>query len=66
MKANERRVAIGGLMRCCLRSIADSEEETEVGSTMVCRWCTAGAMRVEEDGVWHWDHPAGPYTEETE
>lgn len=56
MKANERHVAIGGLMRCCTQSIAENETETEVGSVMTCKWCSGG-MCVEGDGVWHWDHP---------
>lgn len=54
--ANQRMVRTGGLMRCCLATLADSEELTEAGDTMDCKYEPAGNknMIVAPDGVWEW------------
>jgi hypothetical protein len=53
MRTNDRRVNTGGLMRCCLETIATTEAETDVDSVLDCRYCSS-QMKVGEDELWHW------------
>ena len=53
LPANERSIAIGGLMRCCTQTIRDSETYTVPGDTMDCPHCSS-TMLVRPDGVWEW------------
>jgi hypothetical protein len=57
--ANQRYVRQGGLMRCCLGTIAESEELTKIGDILDCKYQKPGnqQMRVAIDGVWEWNHP---------
>ena len=58
--ANQRRVDMGGLMRCCLATIAESEEPTEVGSILSCKYerdADNQNMIVNQAGVWEWNRP---------
>lgn len=56
-KANERLVRIGGLMRCCLATVGDSEELTDVGTVMDCKYEPPGNANliVGDDGAWRWN-----------
>lgn len=51
--ANERSIHIGGLMRCCIQTIRESEEPTTIGDTLRCRY-GATVMQVSPDGNWRW------------
>jgi hypothetical protein len=55
--ANERRVRAGGLMRCCLATLAASAAITSAGSVMQCAYSEdrSHSMRVAADGVWEWN-----------
>lgn len=57
---SQRLVRHGGLMRCCLLTIATSDEPSTVGSTLECVYENNGrpAMVVAADGVWEWVGPA--------
>lgn len=54
-RANERRIRIGGLMRCCLQTISECTAIVGPGSVLSCRFCS-DSMRVARDGVWEWNH----------
>lgn len=58
MPANERRVRHGGLMRCCLGTLAESTIPSEPGTILDCQYEAEGnkQMRVAADGVWEWNH----------
>lgn len=56
---NQRRYRHGGLMRCCLETLATNTKGSVVGSTLQCKYATDDPlhrMRVADDGVWEWDH----------
>lgn len=56
--AKERRVRHGGLMRCCLATLAESIEPSHVGSTLSCKYeddPNNQNMIVADDGVWEWN-----------
>lgn len=57
--ANERMVRIGGLMRCCLATLGNSESPSVVGTVLDCQYETPGNanMVVAQDGVWEWNRP---------
>ena len=57
MPANQRPVRPGGLMRCCLGTLADSVEETTPGSIMSCKAEPPDNqnMIVAVDGIWEWN-----------
>lgn len=59
MPANQRRVNYGGLMRCCLGTLAECEEPSEPGTVLDCKYETPGNARmvVNPAGVWVWNHP---------
>jgi hypothetical protein len=49
------RIRIGGLLRCCLKTIEDSTVLQHIeGEKVECRWCSQGRMRFR-DGAWEWD-----------
>lgn len=57
--ANERQVRMGGLMRCCLATLADTTTESAVGTTLSCKYESDPnneQMIVAADGVWEWNH----------
>lgn len=54
---SERSVRHGGLMRCCLVSIAEYEGEEIPGKTTIpCKYHeqTEPTAKLAEDGVWEW------------
>ena len=58
--ANQRMVRQGGLMRCCLHTLAKDTQLSVVGSTLVCEYETVKdvpQMIVADDGVWEWNRP---------
>lgn len=57
--ANERMVRQGGLMRCCLATLAATTTESQVGTTLSCQYegDRKDQMIVATDGVWEWNHP---------
>ncbi len=58
MKANERYLRQGGLMRCCIATLAETAYETEVGDVLSCRYENDPDnqnMVVAADGVWEWN-----------
>lgn len=52
-KAGEKRIRIGGLMRCCLKTIEEAETKNVEGETLACRWCSGDGM-VYRNGAWEW------------
>ena len=46
----------GGLMRCCISTIATLREPPEPGTIIPCKHCK-DTMRVTEDGVIEWNNP---------
>ena len=56
-KGNERRVRIGGLLRCCIATIDGIEEETVPGDVHECQYCHQPTLRVADDGIWEWNMP---------
>jgi hypothetical protein len=54
--ANQQGVRIGGLMRCCLATLAQCEDEVEIGAVLGCMYEEPGdpKMRLANDGVWEW------------
>lgn len=59
MPANQRRVRHGGLFRCCLGTIAESTTSSVPGTTLDCKYESAGNgnLIVGADGVWEWNRP---------
>lgn len=66
MKANETRLAIGGLMRCCTESLSEHllkeagfTGEVKVGTVVQCRHSDdpVHRMKLDEEGVWRWHPP---------
>lgn len=58
--ANERMVRQGGLMRCCLSTLADTDTPSEVGTKLSCKYESDPnneQMVVASDGVWEWRGP---------
>lgn len=54
----DRGARIGGLMRCCLATIAHHGELTSVGDTLGCLYADGDPLHrmvVAPDGVWEWD-----------
>lgn len=57
MPANERPIHQGGLMRCCLLTLAESKEQvTTVGEIIVCKFDNKTEMIVGEDEAWRWNY----------
>lgn len=57
--ANQRRVRIGGLFRCCLATLGESDAPSVVGTVLSCKYESNpdnGNMIVATDGVWEWNH----------
>lgn len=48
------RVRGGGLMRCCIESLADAPPNPTEGETFRCKWCHDEAGMVFRDGAWQW------------
>jgi hypothetical protein len=59
-----RSIHIGGMMRCCIKTIRESERPTEVGSTIQCSYCGAYA-EVDAEGRWRWQPGIPPAREES-
>jgi len=60
LPANERYVRQGGLMRCCLGTLAESTAPSTIGSTLTCKYegkPNGQQMIVAMDGVWEWNRP---------
>lgn len=58
--ANERPLRHGGLMRCCIATVAESTEPSEVGTVLSCKYESDPDnqnMIVAPDGVWEWNRP---------
>ena len=57
LPANKRWVRQGGLMRCCLATIGETETETKVGDTLDCKYEPEGNANliVANDAVWEWN-----------
>jgi hypothetical protein len=58
--ANERYVRQGGLMRCCLGTLAECQEPSEIGTVLSCKYESNPdnqQMIVAADGVWEWNYP---------
>lgn len=67
--ADAFRYAIGGLMRCCIKTLTDGCLDGVLagkadGDKLPCRWC-ANKM-VLDRGVWKWDKTKSWYTPEAE
>lgn len=59
LPANERLVRTGGLLRCCLATVAESTEPTDIGTVMSCKYerdANNQNLIVANDGVWEWNH----------
>ena len=55
MRMTETRVAIGGLMRCCLGSLnrlAEDDPEVSEGDILGCDYCKSSMIL--EGGRWRW------------
>ena len=50
--ARDHRVAIAGLMRCCIQTVEECTEEVAEGHILRCRWCPS--IMVLHEGVWRW------------
>ena len=48
-------------MRCCLATLEESREPTDVGFVMDCKYEPAGNgnLIVASDGIWEWNRPGG-------
>ena len=57
MRANERDVYLGGLMRCCTTALATTHTDTELGDRLACKYC-GSEMYVAPDGNWMWARAA--------
>lgn len=59
MIANRLRVRQGGLLRCCLASLAMCEDEVDVGDVLDCRYEDPGNANLvlANDAVWEWNRP---------
>lgn len=58
LPANQRRVRMGGLMRCCLATLGECEEPSTVGTVLSCKYESDPdnqQMIVAADGVWEWN-----------
>ena len=57
--ARDRLVRQGGLMRCCLATINETYDVTEVGDMLDCKYENPGNKNliVADDGVWEWNRP---------
>ncbi len=57
--ANERRIRIGGLMRCCIETIRTTDIRTDIGEVLQCKFTDdpddpGHRLIVADDGVWEW------------
>ena len=64
MKLEETKLNIGGLMRCCIKTLEDwmdahKDDDVADGTKIKCRWCKNGQM-VLEGGIWMWDKQPEP------
>ena len=50
---SEKPLAIGGVLRCCAKTLAEYDGPDDDGTVLPCRYCTRGALHVK-DGVWQW------------
>ncbi len=59
MIANQQKVNSGGLMRCCLGTLAECTEEVEIGHILDCAYEPPGNanMILDEGRVWRWNRP---------
>lgn len=60
MPTNERPVRQGGLMRCCLATLAEETAPSTIGSVLSCKHeedTENKNMIVAPDGVWEWNRP---------
>ena len=59
MIANQQKVNQGGLMRCCLATVAECEDEVEVGAILDCKYESPGNanMILDQGLVWRWNRP---------
>jgi hypothetical protein len=60
LPANQRPVRTGGLMRCCLHTLADTTTPSKVGDRLSCAYESDPnneQMVVALDGVWEWRGP---------
>ena len=56
MSGPAKPVRIGGLMRCCLETLAEYEGPEDEGTELTCRYEHIVRM-VVRDGVWQWVGP---------
>jgi hypothetical protein len=54
MKMGETKISIGGLMRCCIGTLDESDLDREVhsGDVVHCKWCKSSMIL--EEGLWRW------------
>lgn len=55
--ANKRFLRHGGLMRCCILTVAEATHPTRVGDVLDCVYEPEGNANlvVAADGVWEWN-----------
>lgn len=53
MPSSARPVRHGGLMRCCLQTLHESQAPSEEGTQTQCHYCHA-VMEVDPAGAWVW------------
>ena len=51
----QKPIRQGGLMRCCIETLADYHGADNEGTVLACNWCS-DSMRVR-DGAWEWNSP---------
>lgn len=54
VEANKRRIRVGGLLRCCIGTVAECDDESDIGTILHCKYCKDGMVVVAKDGVWEW------------
>lgn len=66
-KYSDTTIAIGGLMRCCIKTIEDFvrehadeswDTETEVADVLDCEYEAPDNQQIilDHEGVWRWNH----------
>ena len=60
MKIDETGIKMGGMMRCCIKTIMDTPLGTQVqpGEKLKCNWCKGGVV-LNGSRMWEWDESLG-------
>ena len=56
-KVPEKRLALGGVMRCCQATLMEAEVREDPGEVLECKYCKGKLRFSDTKNLWEWVNP---------